>query len=463
MEIKHRDIEIPDKNPFINCRLNREMEANSLTNIIENYGKGFTMAVDGRWGEGKTTFIRMWQKKLNNKGYKTIYLNSWENDFMSDPLLYILGEMRFFFSSEGEHKFDDVVKLGGAFSKKSIPALVKFVSSLIPVVRNASELLSDLSENTLPSFNEEVSSYQERKENILEFRRTLQDLVKEKCKDRPLVIFIDELDRCRPDYAVDFLEKIKHFFSIDNIVFVFSVNKDQLAASIKGYYGSDTIDSVEYLKRFIDIEYSLKKPDIKSFCEYLYYYMGFNEFMECNERLSNSDFKYDKEYFINISDIIFHDKNFTLRQIEKLYAQVRISLLGMDKGSSLFVDVFLILSFLRYYQVDLYYKIKTLSLDIQDLIEELERIFYLELSKDNSNASYLYKDMSNCLVKLLIFYSNDKKVDFLYIKEREVGFYFNTRILRKENVVNLLEFITFAPRIRNFKLSNLINKLELSR
>src|SRR5690606_31380774 len=74
-----------------------------------------------------------------------------------------------------------------------------------------------------------------------------------------LIIFVDELDRCKPTYAIELLERIKHLFDIDRIVFVLAVNRDQLAKSLQGVYGP-SFDGCHYLKRFIDIDYGLRRP-----------------------------------------------------------------------------------------------------------------------------------------------------------------------------------------------------------
>lgn len=67
------------------------------------------------------------------------------------------------------------------------------------------------------------------------------------------MFFIDELDRCRPTFAIELLERIKHLFDIQNIVFVLSIDKEQLEASTAAAYGS-AINAPEYLRRFIDLE-----------------------------------------------------------------------------------------------------------------------------------------------------------------------------------------------------------------
>jgi hypothetical protein len=94
---------------------------------------------------------------------------------------------------------------------------------------------------------------------IQEFREMLNTITSELfSKDKKKLIFIiDELDRCRPSFAVETIEKIKHLFSVTGIIWVLVMNKDQLEESIRHVYG--TIDAKKYLSKFIDIESSLPK------------------------------------------------------------------------------------------------------------------------------------------------------------------------------------------------------------
>lgn len=83
------------------------------------------------------------------------------------------------------------------------------------------------------------------------------------------MLFLLIADRCRPLYAIELLERIKHIFGIDGLIFVLSIDKTQLAESIKSQYGN--IDAQTYLRRFIDMEYNLQNPSLDNFCLYLYY------------------------------------------------------------------------------------------------------------------------------------------------------------------------------------------------
>lgn len=82
-----------------------------------------------------------------------------------------------------------------------------------------------------------------------------------------LVIFIDELDRCKPSYALEMLERIKHYFDDDRIIFIVSVNKEQLIHTILNYYGNG-FDSTGYLNKFFDLEAHL--PELQTFDTEIY-------------------------------------------------------------------------------------------------------------------------------------------------------------------------------------------------
>ena len=87
MKFKHSDIEIPREDPFKNCKLNRQPNAIILTQIVQNYSDSFVLSINGEWGTGKTTFMKMWAAYLKQQEITSIYFNAWENDFISDPMI----------------------------------------------------------------------------------------------------------------------------------------------------------------------------------------------------------------------------------------------------------------------------------------------------------------------------------------------------------------------------------------
>lgn len=71
-----------------------------------------------------------------------------------------------------------------------------------------------------------------------------------------MFVFVDELDRFRPNFAIELLEGSKHLFGINGVCFVVATNMAQLSESAKAIYGAN-FDGYSYLKRFFNVEYAL--------------------------------------------------------------------------------------------------------------------------------------------------------------------------------------------------------------
>ena len=171
-----------------------------------------------------------------------------------------------------------------------------------------------------------------------------------------MVFFIDELDRCRPDYAVDFLERIKHFFCVDNIIFIISVDKRHLAESVKGHYGSADINTDEYLRRFFDIEYELPTPEIKAFCEYIFK----------RENLDGVQTDKEKDILLDIILMLVQSESITLRQVERYISQLKLCYASY---SELLVwhDSAAFLIFHKYFNPEIYDNLKASRYDVNSL------------------------------------------------------------------------------------------------
>lgn len=142
-----------------------------------------------------------------------------------------------------------------------------------------------------------VDSFQREKELLSKFRSELEAAVAQlpnSGKKPTLVFFIDELDRCRPTFAIELLERIKHLFDVPNITFVLSLDKKQLEASTAAVYGQG-IDAPEYLRRFIDLEYGIPKSKAKKFTESLFSRFGLDGIFA--ER-THSELQYDRDNLI---------------------------------------------------------------------------------------------------------------------------------------------------------------------
>lgn len=462
MKCKLEKLEIPAKQPFKNCKLDREKYAEVLKAIITTYEKGFVLAINGKWGTGKTTFVEMWKAYLELDGLHTLYFNAWENDFISDPLVGLLGELKKMNPLEkAEAALTSVIDTAGKIVLKAAPAMFKGV-----VKRYAGEeivdILCDGIEEGASMLKKEIENYESQKYSLKRFREELEKYVDEVCKKKPLIFIIDELDRCNPHYAVKTLERIKHLFNIPNIVFVLSIDKEQLSNSIRGYYGSDLIEANEYLKRFIDIEYILPAPNIGQFCNYLYDYYGFDGYEKARDSRDGL-----KESFLVTANILFMYKNLSLRQIEKVFTHIRLSLNMYNSNQIIYSDLVCLLTYLRICESDCYDKISYKSYSIQELIDQIETvlpklIFNVKLNVTYSPNRYFYFTLALLLRCYVCSYQNSDNNDELLTRtssQSKLEINFNVKFINKELLAEALERVFKNNKI--IPLSYFTNKIDL--
>ncbi len=382
--IKHNEIEIIAGSPFANCQLDRRQYANVLTSIVSTYADGFVLAINNKWGTGKTTFVKMWEQDLKDKKYQTVYFNAWENDFENNPLTALMGELKTLTKKSTEPEFKTVLKNAAVLSKHILPMVAKAIADRYVDTKGITEAIENITKGVTDIFENEVNEYAEKKKGIAEFRTSLSKFIADTNNGKPLIFIVDELDRCRPDYAVAILEQIKHFFSVSNIVFVLSIDKVQLGNAVRGVYGSEQIDAEEYLRRFIDVEYSIPEPDSEIYSNYLYNYFGFDEFFKSDFRRTHQELNYDNTEFIKISKILFKNSTISLRQQEKIFAHARLVLRSFQENNYVFPSIFLFLIYIKIINIDFYDKIRQKKLTIKEL--QVEFFNFIKYKNTDENG-----------------------------------------------------------------------------
>jgi len=458
MKLKHNDIEILKDNPFKNCKLERERYAHVLTSIIGNFAEGFVMAINNEWGTGKTTFIKMWKQSLENDGFKTLYFNAWENDYEIEPMIALLGELKTLLGKDNE-TFKSLLKKGTVFTKHLLPTVAKaFAEKHIPGI---TEVVEKTVSAATEIFQNEVNNYTEKKKGLIDFKKQLTKLIDETKHKKPIIFFIDELDRCKPDYAVEVLEKVKHFFSVNGIVFVLSIDKKQLECAIQGYYGSITINASEYLRRFIDIEYQLPNPDCKKTCIYYYNYYQFIDFFNDKKRIEFSAFKNDEELFIEFSTRLFENKNITLRQQEKIFAFARMVLTTITTTIHVFPALFFFLIYLRDLYFDIYDNIRFKRYTIQKLVDDIEQLLF---PKEVISHAVVYTEAELIVFYHKYLYGNDQTMSPLLIdgnNVREISFKSIITSSRRYDLGQNIGHIYSERKYIDLDLYYLISKIDL--
>ena len=464
MNIKHNEIEISEENPFENCKLERKKYADVLTNIVNSYSYGFVLGINNKWGTGKTTFVKMWLQDLKNKGHKTIYFNAWENDFEDNPLTALMGELKTLTKKSTEPRFKSTLKKAATLSKHLAPIIAQAVADKYIDTQGVKDAIVGVTEGLSDVFENEVNEYAEKKKNIANFKKNLSEFIANTHEGKPLIFIIDELDRCRPNYAVLILEQIKHFFSVPNVVFVLSIDKTQLGNAIRGVYGSDLIDSEEYLRRFIDIEYSIPEPDADVFYKYLFEYFEFNEFFNSSERHKYPDLQKDSENFLRIAKLLFTNRNIPLRQQEKIFGLARVALRSFNPNNYVVPHIFLFLAFIKITDNVFYNSIKNKELSLLEVQEK-----YLKIVITNKNDETEYELMW-LEVYLINFYHNYLKSRYYRNILYEYDSVTNSNkllidsIINKEknsDFLNILENIHRGRREGDLDLGYFLNRIEL--
>lgn len=360
-------IAIPENNPFKNDKLNREPVARMLKNILTKYYKGAVVSLDSPWGTGKTTFIRMFSCLLRQEHFVTLHFNAWESDYADDPLCALLSEL-------GKRKqLPETIKsnLGRILIAGTSEIAKGFVKKLSGVeCDSVQDAIKASIDECATIGGETLQAYNEKKKGLNDFKDSLSEFIAnsfskdEKCQ-LPIIFFIDELDRCNPHYAIKVLERLKHCFSIPDIVFILSIDKTHLLNSIKGYFHSPDMNAEEYLRRFIDVEFHLPIPDNKVYCEYLAEKFDVKHFL-----------KFDGINDDEINEIIVNVANqneLSLRQLEKFYGHLYIICSSFSiKYHAQYVAFFLLLLKFKPLILD---GIKHKKYNIADLYRNLINIF----------------------------------------------------------------------------------------
>jgi hypothetical protein len=301
-----------------NDLFDRKNEAELLIGYLESVAyrpsfredkQGFTLAIDARYGEGKTFFLRRFAEQLAIN-HPVAFVDAWADDLADEPLTALAATLKkaldpLFGEAGGiESKFNSVMEKTGRIAKIVGGGLLKKGASLLitaSAADAAAEVLAgaeeevkdalkdgikdsgkdavDIAEKVFTSvapsklMNDRIKRFEEGQEAIADLKDSLATLISAldgQSLRAPIYIVIDELDRCRPTYAIKLLEEIKHLFDVPGLVFILGLHGEQLAHSVSGAYGA-TFDGQSYLRRFFNRQYVLAEPDlgrlIQKLCE----------------------------------------------------------------------------------------------------------------------------------------------------------------------------------------------------
>lgn len=466
-------------------KLNREHFAEFLIEIITNHKRykresdsnSFVLAIDSSWGTGKTTFLKMLENKMNetqNNIYTIINYNAWKSDAWKNPfetLMYTILENEIFNATDDINNLKEIGKdlkevaksVGKGFLKKQLSKIVseEVINEIDEKLVKSGDCKRFIDNNSINY--DFFAEYKEYQNSIKKMKENLKKV----CTKTKLVIFIDELDRCRPTFSIELLEMIKHLFDVENMVFIFALDISQLSYSVQSVYGTG-IDSAGYLCRFFDYISKLPKFDVNTYI---------NSIIQ-KTKLINFDLKKEinkQNFFTQITfDSTFKDLanlyNLSLRDINTIYSSFLLfEKMELSEVRNLqMYQWYLLLMIMKYKDSKCFHK---MFIEKDDLYDEIfiKQISKLDRKEYNytSIISFINKDYRLKNIDSGNGYTIDsvdtvnKKIKY----SKNDGFHFTNETLKKDQIYNdILSYndLTKWEQIKDLYTKDFIHrKLEM--
>lgn len=429
MRIQPPSLEIADDGGFTPELdiLGRADFGRGLTNLVQTVADPLVILLDSPWGSGKTTFLRMWAGELRKEGHPVVYFDAFAHDHIGNAFLAIAGEViglakaRKGLRKTKVDKFVDVAtKTGKILLVSGAKIAVKAATLGAIDATQLGEELSNVTADLADAASEKADEYvkglllrqAEEKATFESFRKALGELaaamvpsversegVDENESSPPLVFILDELDRCRPPFALDLLETIKHLFSVTNVHFVLSASLGQLEASVKYSYGAE-IDASAYLQKFYNFSVTFPEVDEgrgqNARSRYIEYLKGKLPSLDAQSR--------ETEAMIDTLSTLADIHQMSLRTIERILSVLSFSLAMTPKNHLKLGPILIGLCVLKVCHPDLFRKAKSGHLTMDDV--EFVMKFDVWGKSKKYDAEFMRRWWFYCLASDLSNYPN---------------------------------------------------------
>jgi len=267
-------------------------------------------AITGDWGTGKTSFIKMWKNKFLSEN-ECIYINAFKMDYESDSFMMLIKEFKCYIEKHMKDENSAITTwLNKAREIFNLKNILKLGFNIIVDKTVGKEPTKDFLNNAYDSCFDELS----KEKTLYDELKSSLGIITEKLKST-LYIIIDELDRCRPDFALETFEKIKHLFNVKNVKYILVYNDKVMKSIIHQKYGIE-IDAKRYLDKFIQKSYILNNTS-----SYNSWFL--TEFYNIFSNIDSSMYNFlqqNSNNFLSISKIF----NISLRDIQQILRKLAL-------------------------------------------------------------------------------------------------------------------------------------------
>ena len=394
MRLTPTEPEIPEKGGFTaeNDIFGYREFGERLANLVSNIDEPLVITLDAPWGSGKSVFIKQWAGLMREHGGSVVHFDAFGNDVHEDAFLALASEIHFLAretlgedSQPAQTFLDKAKKVGKAFAPIGLHLAARASTAGLlssEDIRSGGELIKaavkdirDGADETLETtISKKLQKTREEHALLESFREALKNVSKAIAEQRqtkdhrplPLIFIVDELDRCRPPFALDVIERVKHLFSVQNVCFVLVMDLPQFETAIRGAYGGE-FDARTYLEKFYHLKVMLPEPNYVSqkkrdrYIEYLW-------------RNLKPEFKDNQDAGLVLEEIRFlaDAHELSLRKIEHALTNVVLAAAVANESRWFIPPVVAGLCIMRQTHPDLYERAQENNLTWEDVVNFLK-------------------------------------------------------------------------------------------
>ena len=344
-DLRPPEFEVAEDDPFASDRLNRKESVTSVCSVIQNADGPLVVSVEGAYGTGKSAFLRMCAAHLEEQGgTAAVEFNAWQQSHTRRPLIDLVAALAA--KLEDEDSWGRVKDTAKQVGWRTVAYLSRGIVA--------------------PSEHGDASVFDEWLDidnGVADFRVALAEQVHSCGK---LAIFIDELDRCEPTYALNLLNRARHLFDVPGVVIVFGVNRGELGHAVETQYGPGC-DVDGYLRRFVDLSIQLRQPTNEEWATYVSHICV--SVSECSPELQDAS-----HAIRDLLLLLANNCGGRLRDVEQVVRHANLALPPRNHNRSWPVWVICLLT-LRYVDRDSYERFVNGIIDLWGLLQVMREHF----------------------------------------------------------------------------------------
>lgn len=352
--------------PWVDDLLGRQHLALNLTEFVRPQRDPLVISLHGDWGSGKTFFLQRWVQDLQDTGFPTFYYNAWSDDYSATPLVCILVAL------EGIKKTPSARRVARRLRKAAVPFLLGAPLHFVKAQAGVDLTALGLDSKSLVADDALFGAYRTHLSHRNDLRHALASFSTSLSgnSNLPTICVIDELDRCRPTFAIELLETLKHLFNIPGLIFVLALNRSQLARSIQSVYGN--IDADGYLRRFFHVSLDLPHANTETYSKNLLRSFDLDHFFGRLSTISNSRVHRDDYHALSsFLPRFWQLLRLPLRDIEYCVTALAVVARNLPERHFLFPFLLAPLLVLRLRDPDLYRRFASASVAAAEVVDRL--------------------------------------------------------------------------------------------